>query len=355
MNTKIKFFLIVSLMGMLGACGSSRQNPVDPDPTPQTNASLEGLQKLNEAASTMTTEEYQGFLRQDPLSRLRCPLPDTQEFNDLADRLGGFAKPYGIPLERDAALPRIPSDFGEGDVMRPMPSANSSPTITRPDLVGRFGNLAVYLSRKMGLVLVQIDQSDLGATHVSCALSLPGVPLNVIVDGERLIVFSNSREGRDGGILVHRLAGEAPVFETGLLLKGKPIRDARLFNQTLAVLSGIASTDVMPYSDSSSDYHLTFIAVGPTLSLLGEEGLPAEFERPNLPVEHPGDLHSRSSRFQPFLSASGEYLVASRIEQKEVYSHDENYSYDRCDEYQENLRTVCSTRWKQVPNPDYTE
>lgn len=59
----------------------------------------------------MTTAEYREYLQYDPLQNIRCDLGNNAEFEDIADRLGGFKKPYDVPIAEDSSAERILSGF----------------------------------------------------------------------------------------------------------------------------------------------------------------------------------------------------------------------------------------------------
>ena len=153
-----------------------------------------------------------------------------------------------------------------------------------------------------------------------------------------------------------KINGTILKFESALLLENLVINDARLFEDTLAVLSQMVFVDVASspdYRSGLTGQHLSFVATKENLSVLANEILPNEFVLESPDDHTPGAVHHHTLSFNDFLSASGSYLAVTAIEDKEVFDHMETSTYRACQEYRDVSREVCSIKWKRIANPDY--
>jgi hypothetical protein len=314
-----------------------------------------------------------------PHPNVFCDNQNNDQFNEVAEKLGGFNKTSSIEIEDDAAAPTIMDGLGAPFAVAE--SVRSDVTIQRPDVIGKQGNRAVYLSDIYGLIMVNFTNSN--DIKVSCGSPLPGIPENFVFTDKYLMVLTSSRDRRDSAILQFDITGDSPVFNDAIYIEDSGILDARLFNNSLALyietyepmpaidepapmaesdnqsISPISSASVvamdmsLPYYGQQVIAHeLRVIETEPLLSLVySNVFIDEETDEDPDKVEH----DRLYSRFNNFLSASGEYLVVTESVSHSVFSHYETKHYNRCTD-REKLETpyhYCSTNWKRVENPDY--
>ncbi|MCP4754678.1 MAG: hypothetical protein GY866_27675 [Proteobacteria bacterium] len=321
---------------------------------------------------------YSSYISIEPNKELRCPLPESDEYKEIVDKLGGFRIPYRIPVEKDATVPKIYSGFeGSSDYLTVMEDSGSgnglSVDIQRPDRVGRTGDIAFYLSDYYGLVLIDVDSDSPLDSKTRCALSLPGSPRNFLIRNDSVIAIANSLDGYDSGLIHFSFIDGQLEYASSQFFENQHIIDARLFNETLSIYTQVfdnledASDDSCQMNRSGSqnrslstiasdscyffptvkNHQLSVLDISPKLSLKNTEVF--------LPDDRADDQTKNRyySYYNDFLSASGEYLVVTESQTDQIFSHYETKYYSVCTNYREETYNYCTTQWRRVLNPDY--
>lgn len=331
-----------------------------------------------------------------PHPELYCDEPTNTKFIELSAVLGGFQKFTPIRIEPDATAPVLQSGwrlndyfYGAPDMATGAAADSAAVTIQRPDIVGRSENKAFYLSKTYGLITVDFTGVPAKAPQVSCALPIPGRPKNFVVSNTNLFVLVEDMQSRATAVLQFDISGIDPVFIDGLAFTDQKLLDARLFNDTLALYlqtwqfenpvpaqtgqttqSGPASAvspDASPivysgdggygwYGGRLVNHELKVIATQPELAVVNSQVFLPEGEEQTYPadkVEQEQIQHWAS--YNPFLSASGEYLVVTQQVNERHFERYEQKSYYRCTDrrIEETPYHYCRTNWKRVENPDY--
>lgn len=373
-------FLVLFCCGLLSGCNASSdessQDPVNIDPGTDIGnytgpKALSGqLRELSEFEDVLDYSTLTRFIELEPNRDMRCPLPDDGAFRQIVEQLGGFRRPYRIPIEKDASTPRLYTGFesmlyyadAEGG------SRNADVDIQRPDIVGRQGDIGFYLSDAYGLILVNIDTVDPDASTIGCTTLVPGRPNNFLIRGNTLITMVNSMNGLHSGLIQYIIEDGALIYHDSEFFENETILDARLFNDTLVVYtqeyevsenndsSALASGAAGAAIDASESYisfravkshQLKVLDIFPGLNVAHTEVFLSE----DRPVADSLDRYY--SNFNSFLSASGEYLVVTESQIERIFQHYETRTYAVCTNYEEKSYTYCSTNWCRVPNPDY--
>lgn len=322
--------------------------------------------------------DYQALL---PHPELFCDEPSNGDFAVIAEQLGGFNKTSHIWIESDATAPTVQSGWMKDyhsnlNSFNELAAFNSSVQIQRPDIVGRSGTKAFYLSDTYGLITVDYAGVPISAPQVSCGLALPGNPKNFVVTEQNLYALIDGNHNFTSGVLQFDISQAAPVFISGVVFEQQRIEDARLFNDTLALYMQsyavqYAQTTAEPATTSMTadlalpllidsatlvGYELKTLATNPTLSVTHREALLSAGDAE--PVSNaPNDIESpyQYSYFNSFLSASGEYLVVTKSIHERLFDRYKTESRYRCDDYHviETPFHYCNTVWKRSENPDY--
>jgi hypothetical protein len=291
-------------------------------------------------SNLLNTEELGQYLNFDPIKTQRCALPDNSNFQETADALGGFKINYKVPLKRDSSLPFVYSGFPSPVIM----SDNASPSVTieRADLVAQNENRVVYLSKKYGLFAVEVDEENTAYSKVSCALTLPGRPVNFYWHHQDLFIITNglfNSPSQNAAVLRFSVQPDGFTFVEGLLLPDTHILDTRRFNDTLAIygnyypdLNAVGTND-----NAQPSKQLHFVSIVNQMKIVAKDFL----------------TYSDTSYYNNFVSASDRYLVVPKTG-REITGYKTKTHY-RCTKYGDPiLKTCCYTKWKRIPNPDYT-
>ncbi len=296
--------------------------------------------------SELSSYEFQKMLALDPIGQQRCDFPQDETFNEVADALGGFSKPYGIPMARNEALAhfytgKIPQNWNN------YAEDAASVTIERGDLMGKHNGRAFYLAKPHGLMAVSINSEDSSLSEVSCVFSLPGKPLNFYMDQDKIILVINSLGSKhNAAIITLKWQAGKFQFEDALLLSKASVKDSRRFNNSLVLMGNYYLNQAETAMNDNSQgtipppyfrpiNHLSNVALS-NLSLAWQETFNAD--------EH--------SYYNSFLSATDEYLILSSNTREQVGTKTGHYSY--CKTYGAPVSyESCSIKWKKVANPDY--
>ena len=332
-----------------------------------------------------------------PHPELYCPEPGNGEFIELAEKLGGFKKTTSIYIEKDATAPRVQTGLMVDDFFsRFAPEVDNAGgggggavTIQRPNIVGRTGNKAFYLSDTYGLITVDFSNIPFTEPSVSCAQPLPGRPENFVVTDDHLFAIIKDTTDSSTAVIQFDIRGENPVYVKSLHLENRTLHDARLFNDTLVmylsayspleqittdymgedgasvdrVAGNVAPTPVdsdsitLPrYNRQYTHHELAVVSTLPELSLINRESfLPEGSDNPVGDDAPAAEAPYSYRNFQNFLSASGEYLLVTEYVNKRIFTGYQTRRRYVCDDYQvtEVPYSYCRTQWKRVENPDY--
>ncbi len=310
-----------------------------------------GTSEQTDSMAVLSSREFQQTLALDPIAQHRCDFPQDEKFTQIADDLGGFSKPYGIPMARNEALARFYTGRIPYSDDSYLENADAVVTIERGDLIGQYQNTAFYLAKPHGLLAVNINQDDATLSEVSCIFSLPGKPLNFYMDDDRIILLVNSLGGyHNSAIITLKWSTDSFEFDEALLLEKTSVKDSRRFNDSLILMGNYYPNQLDNHPDNnveeslaqtnSQSYlqtinHLSNVALG-NLNLSWQETFNAD----------------ENSYYNSFLSATDEYLVLSAKTREQVGIKTERYSY--CKTYGAPVSyESCSVKWKKVANPDY--
>ena len=313
-----------------------------------------------DSMAVLSSREFQQTLSLDPIAQHRCDFPQDEQFTQIADSLGGFSKPYGIPMARNEALAhfytgRIP--YLDDSYLE---NADAAVTIERGDLIGQYQNTAFYLAKPHGLLAVNTNLDDATLSEVSCIFSLPGKPLNFYMDDERIILLVNSLGvNHNSAIITLKWNADSFEFDEALLLEKTNVKDSRRFNDNLILMGNyypnqpentgeesLAQTDSQSNSQFNSQPYLQTInhLSNVALDSSNQGGVSLAWQE-TFNVDDNSFYHS-------FLGATDEYLVLSAQTREQVATKTERYSY--CKTYGAPVNyESCSVKWKKVANPDY--
>lgn len=340
---------------------------------------------LTSSVGVMPYDRYWESTEVTPHPELFCEDPANAELVANAARLGGYKKTHRISKIHDATIPTYYQDFGiEPLYTVEFSDSGDTVSISRPDLVGKNDDYAFFLSSIYGLFV--LDHTAMPETKpiVSCGMPIPGNAKNFLVVGDNIIVLTQSFDQRHSGLIKLSIVNNVPVVVESRVFENKQILDARLFNNTLAIYfknyvpdtttstqSNLSPTTLLqassPAYDDSDAYYFEEInrelnIIKPLNGLetvfteiLEKEGYENEFNDPQ--IDTTPEATRRYSYFNDFLSASDEYLIISETQRESVFSHYEQASYRRCENWETNTfedsHTNCHTLWKTIPNPAY--
>jgi len=352
-----------------------------------------------------TVMAAQAFVNQvnllDPIVAIRCPVTNAAAFETAADALGGITWTHPVTILKDQSLPplyqgllppyraAVPQTDGAG-----ASDSSKAPTITRPDLVGYQDDTAIYLSQRHGLLAVKTG----GPTPVlSCALKLPGQPKYFFYQGNELVLLVNGLSVNEAALLRFRVTATGFDFVDSVMLDGQSIQDARLFDSTLVVYTGlqtatpIGGTPVPTGTPSGGATVGTGTATGGAVaqpagsgSVVSSTGVAVTAvkwdtaltvawheEFLNDPATDlfagqdpvaaartlkPGDVIQTLRTFKPFISASDRYVVVSRDVNRTVFTGTQTQTYNYCSQSHQGAAhdvKTCSPTYEERPNPDY--
>ncbi|NRB39983.1 MAG: hypothetical protein HRU20_16195 [Pseudomonadales bacterium] len=354
---------------------SSDQATIAPLPLPRSLSA--GQQMLSASGHDLDVAQRWNYQSLLPKPQLFCDKPEAKSFARIAQQLGGFRKASPIYVEPDATTPTLldgiePSYRTDGLFEVSADAASDlAVTIQRPDTVKRQGNSAFYLSDAYGLIQLNFVEDASQAVKVSCAMALPGRLKNFVSTADRLLVLTESLQGKGTGVIQFAIGEDGLEYQHALYFPDEELVDARLFNDTLALYVKVyEAEDVQtqrtarssPVVDELSiaaypqtrllNYQLKIIDTGAELVhsyseiFAVEDAAAAEFMDPG---------ERWSSSFNPFVSASGEYLVVSENLSHSYIDHYETKHYSRCTDWQSYTTAYeyCRVNWKRIENPDY--
>jgi hypothetical protein len=347
------------------------------------------------AGTYLTTDEFWGEVAaNDPLFGRRCPTANDALLTEVGDRLGGVRWGHTVRQLIDEGQPKLyDSKFADEQPEWP-PYADSNRggeaggdvTIERPDLVGYRDGYAVFLSNTHGLLVVDV-RGD--APKVSCALQLPGEPLNFFARGNAFVINVNGagEAYHNGSALLHfRFNADAFELVDAPFFAHERIVDARSFtdniSQALAVYtqvfeareelietppdscpeSGCPEPETRSYWQPTGAVRLNVLDWTESLGAAFTD----EFQNDDIgaleatvvdqgePLVAGQHVYSYQS-FHDFLSASDRYLVIPQRGTDRFVDHIVNYTRQRCTSYnpQWYQQTRCYPDYERRPNPDY--
>lgn len=392
-------------LGLCVACGGLSDDSVG-DQVPS-SVTVDNYDPSQMAASLMaeidvpragTYLETDDFWREveanDPMFGRRCTTANDSLLTEVGDRLGGVRWGHTVRQLIDEGQPRLyDAKFPEEEPSWMFDAAaeagnddGGSVTIERPDLVGYRDGYAVFLSNTHGLLLVDVNGDS---PKVSCALQLPGAPLNFFARGNAFVVNVNGAGEAfyHGSALLHfRFTAEefelvdAPFFEHERVVDGRSFSDAG--GQALAIYTNVFEEleEVVDYAggDCGEDgcpepqlrtWYQQTGAVRLNVLNWGQGLTPVftdEFQNDDVgaletSVVDQGETpvagqHVYSyQRFHNFLSASDRYLVIPQSGTDRFVERIVHYTRQRCIDYNPQWRQQnrCYSNYERRPNPDY--
>jgi hypothetical protein len=377
------------------ACGSPREDPFQPrasleDYNPaELSTSLMADINVPSAGTYLETEDFWGEVEaNDPMYGRRCPTANDATLNEVGDLLGGIRWGHTVRQLIDEGQPRLfSSKFPDEEPTWMYEDAaphdsGDDVTIERPDLVGYRDGYAVFLSNRHGLLVVDLTGA---APQVSCALQLPGEPLNFFARGNAFVVNVNAAgAARNSGSALLHFQFDADAFELidAPFFPDESILDARSFKdnggQALAIYAQVYD-DVEEVNEICNEYgcgdpsvYAGRQATGAVrLNVLSWGGnlvaaFTDEFQNDDMgaledtvvdPGNPPGPgQHVYSyQNFYNFLSASDRYLVIPQFGTDRFVDRIVHYTHRRCVDWnpQWRERTSCHANYERQPNPDY--
>ncbi len=356
----------------------------------------------------------------DPIAPIRCgSFMENAEFQTVMEELGGIKWGLDVRYFRNEKLPyfynkkpELPYDH-YGEVMedgRAMAGTNSKasneavamdsaapemksagsapPSIKRADLIARYENFIIFLSKKYGLFFVKVSDDKAVDPEISCSVLVPGDPLNFYVKDGKLILLTNpGGESNHAAVIRFKLAELSLEYESSYVLKDRYIHDSRLFNGTLAILNkyvkpieteastsssgssdGIAvkkmSSSSMAYypQDTISRYHFSVLeTLDEKVNFVFEDSFQDNITYPEWGKEWSADdigtIASHHASFNSFISASDRYLVISKYNSDEVVkkivtTEGTRYTCKKREKREDSYET-CYPIWEEVVNNDY--
>jgi hypothetical protein len=285
--------------------------------------------------SQVSSESFQHMLKLDPIAQARCDFPEDAAFTELADSLGGFSKPYSIPIARNDAQPFYYTGRKPQSLLEYI-TDNADVTIERGDLIGQHNNTAFYLAKPHGLVAVTVNSEDNSLSEVSCVFPLPGRPINFYIRDNNIIVLINSvGDLPQASILNLKWQGDKFEFTNTLLLPKISIGNSRRFNDSL-VLTGTAVEGIEGRSQDINSNDFSYRHVLSHLINVNLTNLSLEWQ----------ETFDPDSRFSNSMSVTGEYLVLKENYTEQVGTETRRYRY--CGAYSEPVSyESCSVNWKK--------
>lgn len=325
----------------------------------------------------------------------------------LDKQLGGIRWGYGLTYYPNYRTPLLSyrdqgggssgggSDGGmeEGSVANSKAEAGDAaapgeapPDIKRADLIGRFGDYVVFLSKRFGLFFVKLPATADGKPELSCSVLVPGQPLNFYVHAGSLVLLTNNNTpGGDAAVIQYAFDGLALKYLGSKALAKREIQDSRMFDDTLAVFSvhteykdgagGGEDSDVMmglssPARDERYEAPKTFSSLAvmkvepATLTTTFEEVFtPEESYADNIQSEPDqswvGRTLHKSISYNRFVSASDRYLVMGRLTNASVVTgiRTQRHTYQTCVNYNpkayERVYEACHPIWEETLNPAF--
>ena len=221
-------------------------------------------------SSTLSLTDIQN-LSFDPISFNQCgDYANTEKFKELSDELGGFHYKYRLKSEENHRNPIFVKDFN--DVLAYPPSAiegarsesiaadsNDSASdfvveIKRADLIGRFGDKVLYLSKVYGLFFVKLEEQG---PQLSCYLLQPGDAKNFYIHNDTVVMLLNGIYPKNNAAVIRY-----KIEDTGLsyldhhILNLQKIVDSRLFNDSLAVFANLYQTENVYRHNKGSNFFI---------------------------------------------------------------------------------------------------
>lgn len=332
--------------------GFKSENEIAPNSSFVSEAGSAGA---SDSMAVLSSREFQQTLALDPIAQHRCDFPTDEKFTQTADALGGFSKPYGIPMARNEALARFYTGRQpySGDIYAQEAVGDGAEvTIERGDLIGQYQDTAFYLAKPHGLMAINVNPNDATLSQVSCVFTLPGESLNFYMDEDRVIVLVNSLgANRHSAIFTLKWKADSFEFEQALLLPKTSIKDSRRFNDSLVLMGDyyLNQPDIGAETNQQASASNTYVQ---PMNHLSNVAL-SNSEQDDLTLAWQETFNSdENSYYNSFLSATDEYLVLSAKTREQVgiktgrYSFCKTYGAPQSYEY-------CSVKWKKVPNPDY--
>ncbi|MFK7828051.1 MAG: beta-propeller domain-containing protein [Oligoflexales bacterium] len=333
----------------------------------------------------------------DPIGFTQCgDYGSSEKFTDLSEKLGGFSYNYRLRSETNFRNPIFVKEFLKDQIYRngaerAAPSVLESESvddaasdefaveIKRADLIGRFGDRVLYLSKVYGLFFVKLEESG---PKLSCYLLQPGEAKNFYIHNGMVVLLINGFHPKNNSAIIrYKIEDSGLSYMDHHILGLQKIIDSRLFNDSLAVFSSlkeevptepnesiareapIADVAISPYYAVSNNTMLTVLDLKENLDLKFED----VFLDQDVLLEEPlakgeesiGKVDWRSLTYNQFISASDKYLVLSRtVNQRKITGiQNSSYSYWQCTDYQPQWRKYtynhCRSVWEEIPNPDY--
>ncbi len=375
-----------------GAGSGPRLRDFDPG---RLGVSLTDTIDLPIAGTYLTTEEFWNEVAaNDPLFGRRCPTANEALLSEVGDLLGGVRWGHTVRQLIDEGQPKL-FDAKFGDEQPDWPpcaesdansrGAGGEVTIERPDLVGYRDGYAVFLSKSHGLLVVDLTGE---APQVSCALQLPGEPMNFFARGNTFVINVNGagEAYHHGAALLHfRFDADTFTLVDAPFLAQERILDARSFSddvaQALAVYTkvfeqreevlespvecpedGCPPPSTHRWWQATGAVRLNVLRWGASLDpvFIDEfqnddigalEATVVDQGEPPVAGQH---VYSYQS-FHDFLSASDRYLVIPQRGTDRFVDHIVNYTRQRCVSYNPHWyqQTRCYPVYERRPNPDY--
>ena len=366
------------------------------DDNTQYTVSYRNPVEVPNSGDALTMAEFRGHLRRfDPIRAYRCPLVDNAEYDKLVDQVGGVTWNNPIAILKDRSLP--PLLQGKRDnllLARVMTDAveAATPTIERPDLVGHQNGTAIFLSKRHGLVSVDMSGSS---PKVSCFLALPGRPTNFFLQQDELVLILNGLRNRGHGrpsasaLLRLRIHDNGFQYIDHVLFERQEILDARLFDRTLMIYSEVykdAHPRVLPAKSDDATGRVASTSIiapwpwpvvqpiGMRLSAVNwdkwlEVDWDEDFVNDHVEADplfgidaeaiaathRNGQIIRTYRNYHRFISASDRYLVVSRNKRDVVFTGIRTRSYRVCTDYNPKFEevTACYPKYERQDNPDY--
>ncbi len=364
------------------------------DPS-QLGASLTADIDLPVEGEYLETADFWGEVAaNDPMFGRRCQTGDDALLTAVGDRLGGVRWGHtvrqlideGQPKLFDAKFPEEQPEWGFDASAGADEDSGGGVTIERPDLVGYRDGYAVFLSNQHGLLVVDTTGD---APQVSCALQLPGEPINFFARGDAFVVNVNAagQAYYEGSALLHfRFGAETFEFVDAPFFDNERIMDARSFKdyggQALAIYTDVyegldeiiepSPQDCVDGVCPDPQIYTRYLRTGAVrLNVLNwnlslTPVFTDEFQNDDIGalettvVDQGGPLvagqHVYSYQsFHDFLSASDRYLVIPQRGTDRFVDYIVNYTRQRCIDYNSQWRQQnrCYANYERQPNPDY--
>jgi len=411
MSPRLLSASLVAVVAVLAGCSAdSSSSSDDPsaayaaDPTAYT-VSYRNKVRLPTDGSHLTADRYATQLGsgQDPTASIRCGAENAEEYKGITEFLGGIAWSTPMSIIKDASFPVLyaqKQNFGESFASPgASDAAGPSPTIERPDLVGVKNGVAVFLSKRHGLLAVDARTPALSS---SCAMKLPGEPKNFFFKNDELVVIVNALNGHNRAALLRFKVGDGKFsFIDDVRLPNQNVLDARLFDSTIVAYTdwskeraptpipepeigsgglvasfgpsansyGAGGDFAAPgygYGYNSADHQGTKVIVvnwddkldidwqDSLLDDPQDQGDPLQGKAPDANWK-PGDVVARHKTWKTFGTASDRYFVVPRDVTTTMFKGYQTYTYQVCTSWNPMHHQVeqCSVQYEKRANPDY--